>query len=126
MPVEQGAPVAQSDGQAPADPGGIVRSQVSPGSTTPFRQLCEQSGSVSCAPAGQQVSPGMAFWISTCVHVTVQPLPMRVSVVQGTWSSHDGGQAPGSPAGIRVSQVSPGSMRPLPQLGLSGGLPSPP
>ena len=49
----------------------------------------------------------------------VQALPLELFFVQAMPSSQlAGGQAPSSPARIAMSQVSPGSTRPLPQRGL--------
>ena len=129
----QAFPAVQSnrEGQAPAVPGGSPRSQVSPGSTTPFPQVGEQSGSVvAVAPVGQQPSETLAaIVISVCEQAAVQPLPLRVSLVQARPSSQlAGGQAPGRPGAIAMSQVSLGSTAPLPQFGCmpvppSGGAP---
>src|SRR6185437_332697 len=115
-------------GQAPGWPAGIPVSQVSPDWITPSPQVGEQSGSVAkVAPGGQQPSlgvPGVTRVMATCLQTSVQPLPWATSVVQATPSSQlAGGQAPGLPGATAVSQLSPGSMRPLPQRGLDIGPP---
>ena len=123
------SPFRQSDwvGQAPGEPAAISVSQVSPGSTIPLPQRAEQSGSWALVVfLGQQPSPAVVSTISSCAHVAVQSLPLGTSRVQATPSEQsEGGQAPGSPRGMAVSQVSSGSTRPLPQRGPPVKPPSP-
>src|SRR6185312_15127996 len=123
-----GTEQAPGGGQAPGWPAGIAVSQVSPAWTTPSPQVAEQSGSVAkVAPGGQHPSlgvPGVTEVMATCLQTSVQPLPCAMSVVQATPSSQlAGGQAPGAPGAMARSQLSPGSMRPLPQRGLDAGGP---
>ena len=93
-------------------PGG---SQVSPDSTTPLPQLGLQLLSLlALQPEGQQPSPPTHAVMVVCVQATLQvaALPVIVSVVHGLLSLQLAGQLPGG------SQVSPGSMMPLPQTAL--------
>src|SRR5579871_2636827 len=113
-----GTEQAPGVGQAPGSPGAILVSQVSPASTEPLLQVGEQSGSLSwVAPAGQQPSFAIGVVTGVCVQTRPQPLvPLLLSIVQGMPSLQSGGgQAPGAPGRMAVSQVSPGSIRPLPQ-----------
>jgi hypothetical protein len=108
-------------GHAPAWPAGIAVSQVSPESTTPLPQAGVGGASQSLSGGfvqllGQQPSPLTHAVIGEYVQAAVQvPAFCSVSVVQAFWSLHEVGQAPGLPAWIAVSQVSPCSTLPLPQ-----------
>ena len=108
---------ASADGQAPGAPAAIAVSQVSPTSTAPLPHVAGQSASSALvAPLGQHLSPATRAVISWYTQRSWQPWPTGVSVVHAMPSSQVGlGQAPGAPAAIAVSQVSPTSMRPLPQ-----------
>jgi hypothetical protein len=105
-------PVRMSAVQALVSGGQVVGqfpSQVSGGSTTPFPQLAMQLASFpELQPIGQQPSPPVHIVIGACVHTKLQlPAdPVIPSVVHGLLSLHDVGQFP--------SQVSPGSVMPLP------------
>jgi hypothetical protein len=91
---------------------GQLPSQTSGGSTTSFPQDDEQSLSLlAFAPLGQHPSPPFAAVIATLVHFAVHCVgePDSKSPVHGSWSSHDVGQSP--------SQISGGSIVPLPQVG---------
>src|SRR5262245_35138016 len=92
-------------------------SQVSPASTAPLPQTAGQSPSLLLVqPGGQQPSPLRHMVTGTVVHVAVQvPALFSVSVVQLSKSLQLVGQAPGRPAAMPVSQVSPESTVPLPQ-----------
>jgi hypothetical protein len=100
-------PSSQAAGQ---EDGG---SQVSPGSTTEFPQLAEQSVSFAASqPAGQQPSPPAHAEMGAKLQATLQlaALPVRVSAVQLLPSSQAAGHKEGG------SQVSPGSTTEFPQL----------
>src|SRR6185436_18033774 len=110
-------------GQAPERPTATAVSQNSPGSMVPLPHVAEQSGSVRwVASAGQQPSLGSTAVTGSWVQVAVQPEPKCLSLVQASMSSQlAGGQAPTMPLGMAMSQVSPRSMRPLPQLPPASG-----
>jgi hypothetical protein len=73
---------------------------------------------VELHPDGQQLSSAPHTVIVVCVQCAEQlsAVPIRASTVHALPSSHEVGQAPGCPAGIPLSQDSPFSTRPLPQL----------
>jgi len=99
-------------------------SQVSPISTTPFPQVALQLGSlVALQPDGQQPSSGPQAVMSRYMQRAVQfsTLPTRACVVHGLPSSQLVGQAPARPAGMALSQASPGSTTPLPHEGEQSG-----
>ncbi len=88
-------------------------SHVSPAlvSTIPSPQPAQSESFWAVHPIGQQRSlPAFEQVFAACWQTTlhVAALPVCVSVVQSFWSSHVG-QEPGG------SQVSPASIRPLPQ-----------
>jgi len=75
----------------------MPRSQVSFSSTTPFPQMGAQFGSVfALQPDGQHWSsvPQTVIWVDWQYAVQLLASPSRLSVVQGTPSSHEVGQAP--------------------------------
>jgi hypothetical protein len=79
---------------------------------TPFPHVGEQSLSLlALAPLGQHPSPPIAEVIAKFVHFAVHCAaePDTMSLVHGSRSSHEVGQSP--------SQISGGSMVPLPQVG---------
>ncbi len=89
-------------------------SQVSPLSTTPLPHFGEQSESVlALHPAGQQPSAETQLVMLVWVHATLQLalLPVMRSMVQALPSLQEVGQEDFG------SQVSPGSLTPLPQVG---------
>jgi hypothetical protein len=91
---------------------GQLPSQVSPGSTTLFPQLGEQSVSVVAShPVGQQASPPIQLAITGWLHAVLQLelLPVMMSIVQALPSLQEVGQL--------LSQVSPGSTTPFPHDG---------
>jgi hypothetical protein len=116
-------------GQAPVWPAAMAVSQVSPVSTTPLPQqlatpvvhvVIGQSASVALVqPAGQQPSlvVPLQVVIGVFTHLAEQSaaLPVRAEVVQVSGAVQLVGQAPVCPAGIALSQFSPGSTTPLPQ-----------
>jgi hypothetical protein len=88
-------------------------SQVSPGSTAPLPQVCEQSLSVlKSHPAGQHPSSCSQETMGTLVHTALQfdGLPVIESRVHSMPSSQSVGQVSGG------SHVSPSSMMLFPQL----------
>ena len=94
----------------------MAGSHSSPASSSPLPQITGQSLSTrAVAPGGQQPSPLMAAVMGTWTQAVVHWAPVMVSTVQALPSLQVVGQAPGLPAGILVSQVSPASMTPLPQ-----------
>jgi len=102
----------------------IAVSQVSPLSTTPLPHTAAQSLSLlrlqaPDPPPGQQPSPPVHAVIAVCVHPTLQlaSAPVRVSVVHELLSLQLMAEQT-TPAGA-TSQLSPASMRPLPQPGQS-------
>lgn len=98
-------------------------SHVSEGiSTTPLPQVAGQSESTAAwAPGGQQPSPPRNAVVGTNRHRALHVLPsMRRSSVQGIPSAQVVGQAP-TPLAIAVSQVSPASNLPLPQVAEQSG-----
>jgi hypothetical protein len=100
--VVQALPSLHVEGQLP--------SQVSPLSTIELPQLAEQSLSLLwLQPAGQQPSPLLQVVMAVKVQAAsqVETSPVSVSVVQALPSLQEVGQCP--------SQVSPGSIVPLPQ-----------
>lgn len=113
-------------GQVPVfgqDPS-TASSQVSTGgSTTPLPQTAAQSASTaSVPPGGQQPSPATNAVTARCWQFAAHvPAETSRSVVQGSPSSQLVGQAPGVPAGIAVSQASPGWTAPSPQVGEQSG-----
>jgi len=113
-------PSLQSVGQLP--------SQVSPGWTTPSPQKPLQSESFAVVhPAGQQPSPLWQVVIAVFEHCAVQSalVPLIVSVVHALLSLQLAGQAP-VPEAMPGSQLSPGSIRPLPQVAPASVEPVPP
>jgi hypothetical protein len=72
-------------------------------------------------PVGQQPSPPVQA-TGVTVHARVHSVPVNTSFVHAFPSLHVVGQAPGIPAAIDVSQVSPVSTRPFPHT--AGQLPS--
>ena len=96
-------------------------SQVSPGSTTPLPQVAEQSGSVAfVAPDGQQPSPGPIFG-DRLVRAGGGAGAARRGVRRAgdaVVAARRAGRRPDRRRAMAVSQVSPGSTRPLPQRGL--------
>src|SRR5215469_4946826 len=99
----------------------MPRSQVSPAPRTPSPQTAGQSGSMLLeAPAGQQPSPATG-WVMVLRRQTAEQVfaEMKRATTHGsveTQSAADG-QAPGWPGAMPVSQVSPGSTTPSPQVG---------
>jgi len=88
-------------------------SQTSPGSVTPLPHIAAQSLSLAAVQnIGQQPSPSPQLMIPSCVQRRLQlaALPVEVSVVHELPSLHVAGQLDGG------SQVSPGSMTPLPHV----------
>jgi hypothetical protein len=104
-------------GHLPA-PEVMPMSQSSPLSTAPLPQLTEQSLSLLLVqPDGQQPSPSLHCWICVFLHWALQlPGLSRSSWVQLSLSSQEVGHAPGLPATMPLSQASPASSAPLPQL----------
>src|SRR5262245_56750130 len=94
-------------------------SQVSPASTAPLPQATAQSPSLLLVqPGAQQPSPLVQVLIGVVTQRAVQvPALISVSVVQLSPSLQLVRQAPGWPAAMAVSQVSPESTAPLPQVG---------
>jgi hypothetical protein len=106
------------------EPSPAASSQASTGgSTTPLPQIGAQSGSVvKLAPGGQQPSPARAAVTPGCAQVAEQvPADSSRSSVQGSPSAQPDGQAPTIPAGIAMSQASPGCTTPSPQLAEQSG-----
>jgi hypothetical protein len=127
MSFVQGFLSSQSVGQAPGWPAGILVSQLSLGSSFPSPQELEQSLSPPAwvQPAGQQPSAGLHAVIGACVQEAEQVPPLESrSSVQEFLSSQLTGQEPGWPPAIWVSQVSPGSSFPLPQLSIGWSEPA--
>jgi hypothetical protein len=118
--------VAQiSGGGHPAEheAGVLAVSHVSHGvSTTPLPQVAGQSVSTPAwAPGGQHPSPFRMVVVITKTHRALQvSASISRSSVHGTPSEQLRGHAPG-PDEIAVSQVSPASSLPLPQLGEQSG-----
>jgi hypothetical protein len=74
-------------------------------------------------PGGQQPSPLEQLVILLVTHLAVQTLAspiMRVGA-QASPGAHVDGQAPGLPAAMARSQLSPGSTSPLPQVAEQSG-----
>ena len=98
---------------------GIAVSQSSPDSTTPLPHTGWQSGSLLALPAGgQQPSAGPTAVIGVCEQVALQvPAESSVSVVHELLSLQSAivGHLP-APLVMPVSQVSPASTTPLPQV----------
>jgi hypothetical protein len=120
-------PVMRSSVQGSVSPQDVGQleggSQVSPASIVPLPHVVEQSESVAgLHPAGQQPSPALQDVIGAWLQRALQlrALPWRVSSVQAFESSQAAGQDSGG------SQVSPGSMMPLPQAPLSPSTPKVP
>lgn len=100
-----------------------VGSQVSPRSITPSPQLPEQSSSrLESQPVGQHPSrlTQVVMPMNSQVALQLALEPTSLSAVQAVPSSHAAGQLDGG------SQVSPGSMLPLPQVAPHAGPPSRP
>ena len=115
-------------GQAPGMPGGIAVSQVSPWSTTPLPHVGEQSLSGSGRRGWRR--PGSSRRPASTSSISLVAAASRCSrcrrgcrACRRCGRRTTSGQAPGSPGAIAVSQVSPGSTRPLPQRGLVVGMP---
>src|SRR6185503_7315239 len=94
-------------------------SQVSPGSTRPFRQLAEQSGSVILVqPLGQHPSPTGAQAVAGVGTQTAEQdeaVPCKTNRRQATEEAgHEVGQLPALGAPSALSHVSPASTTPLP------------
>src|SRR6185503_18079399 len=105
----------------------IAVSQVSPLSTTPLTHTAAQSLSLlrlqaPRPPPGQQPSPPVHAVIAVCVQATLQLAfaPVRASVVHASPSLHVMPEQ--TTAAGATSQLSPASMRPLPQPGQSTSL----
>src|SRR5438874_1048878 len=115
--VVHGSPSSQLAGQLPGCGGGMPTSHVSPVSRTPSPQADRQSGSRALeAPAGQQPSPAMGAVIAVRKQMAEQvSADNSCATAQGPSALHASlvGHAPGVPAAMAVSQVSPGSTRPL-------------
>jgi hypothetical protein len=93
-------------------------SQVSPAPIRPSGQWGLQSESVAVVhPAGQQPSSSRQAVIASCWQVRVQPAtePEARSTVQALASSQDRAQAPGIPAVMARSHVSPPDTTASPQ-----------
>ena len=123
-----GSPSSHEAGQPPVAVAGNPGSQRSEPSSLPSPQAAGQSSSTACqAPAGQQpssVEPDCVVtgtWVQTASHV---PAETSASFVHGSRASQvsgEAGQAPGCPASIAVSQVSPTSTMPSPQVAEQSG-----
>jgi hypothetical protein len=102
-------------GHAPGMPAAMPVSHASVPERTPSPHVAVQSLSVAMvAPAGQQPSPFIGIVIGVNAHVAVHVPPfMSESDVHAIMSLHAVGHAPGMPAAIAVSQVSPASTIPL-------------
>jgi hypothetical protein len=101
-----------------------LSSQVSRGSTKLFPHVDEQSLSIEkLQPLGQQPSPPIHALTSSFTHCALQAAddPSSVLRVHAMPSSQIVGHAPGMPAAIMRSQVSPVSITPLPQFPDGGG-----
>jgi len=129
--VVQALPSLQVAGQLP--------SHFSVPSTMPLPHRGWQSESLTALqPPGQQPSPSEQAVIVVLWQTSEQvvSLPVCESAVQAMLSLQEAGQAPGWPAAIALSQVSPVSTAPLPQPGrqslsllelhMAGQQPSPP
>ena len=100
-------------------------SQVSPGSTTPLPHCGRQSLSVVSEPSsGQQPSSSLTSVMTSSVHSVWQSLPVNRWEVHPCAAGHSVGQAPSSPSGIPVSQVSSPAIWPSPQDAGQPGAPS--
>src|SRR5437764_10641042 len=115
------SPSSQVVGQAYICPGGMPTSHASVMSRTPSPHAGRQSMSIArVAPGGQQLSgrSSIAVTVGTHVHTAEQVFceitTPRAHVI-GMQSAVIG-QAPSLPRGIPVSQVSPLSTTPLPQV----------
>ncbi len=103
--VVHASPSSQLVGHAPGWPLAIAVSQVSPGSSVPLPHRL----------LGGQVPPTQQPSMGVYVHCAWQLPPFSsASVVQVSPSSQLVGHAPGWPAGMAVSQVSPSSTVPSP------------
>lgn len=105
------------------EPGSVPVSHVSDGgSTTAFPQVAGQSVSIpACAFAGQQPSPFRVAVVVTNTHRALQVCASTSrSSVQGTPSEQVLGQAP-APVAMAVSQLSPVSTLPFPQVAEQSG-----
>jgi hypothetical protein len=95
-------------------------------SRTPSPQTTGQSLSTRWfAPGGQQPSDfdGAVIWACTQTAAQV-PAEISLSIEQASPLAQSAaviGQAPGDPAGMAVSQVSPGSTTPSPQVAEQSG-----